>query len=288
MHTLETMMQLATNYADCVYCDRNVDESRASLSTALQEVLAERDQLQAELGQYPEIQADVMSENKQLRAQLERLKSLVMDTATQYDKALQATQLDLENERRKVTELVAGYEKDTAMIKELRAEVERLTHELDLAVRLGKAMEEQRNELNAQLITTLGQEFDREHYALQCTCGAMWEVHGKEVKLMYTKEPSEDIVGYISGEILSDGTRKPIATLKESVDLPSGTALFIRPWPHPAADLVVALTKIASLDPAKDSDEGYNEWGEADCFRKAQEIAKNALASGAAPKGEQA
>lgn len=34
-----------------------------------------------------------------------------------------------------------------------------------------------------------------------------------------------------------------------------------------------ALHKIAALDPAVDSDEGYNEWGEADCFRKAQAIA---------------
>jgi hypothetical protein len=41
--------------------------------------------------------------------------------------------------------------------------------------------------------------------------------------------------------------------------------------------LKVALEKIAALDAAKDSDEGWNEWGEADCFRKARRIAKKAL-----------
>jgi len=39
-----------------------------------------------------------------------------------------------------------------------------------------------------------------------------------------------------------------------------------------------ALLSIAALDPTKDSDEGYNEWGEADCFRKAQEIARAIVA----------
>jgi ribosomal protein L16 Arg81 hydroxylase len=34
-----------------------------------------------------------------------------------------------------------------------------------------------------------------------------------------------------------------------------------------------ALNKIANLDPKFDSDEGFNEWGEADCFIKAQKIA---------------
>ncbi len=40
-----------------------------------------------------------------------------------------------------------------------------------------------------------------------------------------------------------------------------------------------ALHLIAELDPLNDSDEGYNEWGEADCFRQAQIIARSALAS---------
>ncbi len=39
-----------------------------------------------------------------------------------------------------------------------------------------------------------------------------------------------------------------------------------------------ALVAIRALDPATDSPEGYNEWGEADCFRLAQAIAVNALA----------
>jgi hypothetical protein len=38
-----------------------------------------------------------------------------------------------------------------------------------------------------------------------------------------------------------------------------------------------ALDRIAALDPSVDSDQGWNEWGEADCFDKAQEIAKAAL-----------
>lgn len=41
--------------------------------------------------------------------------------------------------------------------------------------------------------------------------------------------------------------------------------------------LEAALQKIANLNPGEDSDEGYNEWGEADCFRQAQNIAEAAL-----------
>ena len=44
-------------------------------------------------------------------------------------------------------------------------------------------------------------------------------------------------------------------------------------------DLWEATEKIASLDPSTDSEEGYNEWGEADCFGQAQKIAKAALAA---------
>lgn len=38
-----------------------------------------------------------------------------------------------------------------------------------------------------------------------------------------------------------------------------------------------ALHRIAELDPRIDSEEGYNEWGEADCFRQAQKIAAAAM-----------
>ena len=38
-----------------------------------------------------------------------------------------------------------------------------------------------------------------------------------------------------------------------------------------------ALKEIAALHPAEDSEEGYNEWGEADCFRQAQALADKAL-----------
>ena len=40
-----------------------------------------------------------------------------------------------------------------------------------------------------------------------------------------------------------------------------------------------ALLAIAALDPEKDSDEGFNEWGQAHCFNMAQDIAKAALAA---------
>jgi hypothetical protein len=38
-----------------------------------------------------------------------------------------------------------------------------------------------------------------------------------------------------------------------------------------------ALQAIVDLDPSKDSEEGFNEWGEAECFRLAQDIAGAAL-----------
>ena len=41
--------------------------------------------------------------------------------------------------------------------------------------------------------------------------------------------------------------------------------------------LRAVLKEIVSLDPGLHSAEGYNEWGEADCFAKAQGIAKEAL-----------
>lgn len=40
-----------------------------------------------------------------------------------------------------------------------------------------------------------------------------------------------------------------------------------------------ALKKIRLLNPA-DTEEGYNEWGEALCFNRAQEIANEALETG--------
>ena len=42
-------------------------------------------------------------------------------------------------------------------------------------------------------------------------------------------------------------------------------------------NLYAALKYIAALDPEKDSDEGFNEWGEADCFRLSQQRAKAAI-----------
>ena len=42
-------------------------------------------------------------------------------------------------------------------------------------------------------------------------------------------------------------------------------------------DLRAALTRIAALDPATDSKEGHNEWGEAACFAQAQMISHVAV-----------
>jgi len=40
-----------------------------------------------------------------------------------------------------------------------------------------------------------------------------------------------------------------------------------------------ALKKIAAIDAEKDSEHGWNEWGEADCFQQAKIIARDALAA---------
>ena len=42
---------------------------------------------------------------------------------------------------------------------------------------------------------------------------------------------------------------------------------------------VEALILVSKLDPSINSDEGYNEWGEADCFNQSQTIANVALAT---------
>ena len=39
-----------------------------------------------------------------------------------------------------------------------------------------------------------------------------------------------------------------------------------------------ALRRISELDAEQDSEHGWNEWGEADCFNQAKEIANTALA----------
>jgi hypothetical protein len=43
--------------------------------------------------------------------------------------------------------------------------------------------------------------------------------------------------------------------------------------------LRAALDRISALHPTVDSDEGYNEWGEAHCFNLAQEVARAARAT---------
>ena len=42
-------------------------------------------------------------------------------------------------------------------------------------------------------------------------------------------------------------------------------------------ELRKAVAYIAALDPEKDSEEGFNEWGETDCFRMSQSVAKAVL-----------
>lgn len=42
---------------------------------------------------------------------------------------------------------------------------------------------------------------------------------------------------------------------------------------------IAALQRIKDLDPEEDSKQGFNEWGEADCFNQAQTIAEEALAA---------
>ena len=37
------------------------------------------------------------------------------------------------------------------------------------------------------------------------------------------------------------------------------------------------LKTISEIHPDKDSDEGFNEWGEAECYRKAVDVAQAAL-----------
>ena len=48
---------------------------------------------------------------------------------------------------------------------------------------------------------------------------------------------------------------------------------------HEIERLRAALKQIVDLDAAKDSGQGFNEWGEADCFMQAQQLARDALRS---------
>jgi hypothetical protein len=41
--------------------------------------------------------------------------------------------------------------------------------------------------------------------------------------------------------------------------------------------LRAALQRVADLDPEVDTDEGFNEWGEACCFRQAKKLARAAI-----------
>lgn len=43
------------------------------------------------------------------------------------------------------------------------------------------------------------------------------------------------------------------------------------------AEAEEALQRIVALDPEHDSDDGFNEWGEAHCFKLAQDIARAAV-----------
>lgn len=96
---------------------------------------------------------------------------------------------DLETERRKVTELVNGYEKDQAELKRLRAEVERLqdqTNErgrlaIDNGIRMERAEAEverlkAREPLTDEQIKAIA--FNTRYHGIIDTCRAIEAAHG--------------------------------------------------------------------------------------------------------------
>ena len=100
---------------------------------------------------------------------------------------------------------------------------------------------------------------------------------------------SEFEQGYLAGrveqQVIIDDQAKSIESLRRQLvdanqdldDMKEAALIFAHYYKSKLAEqfetLRKALNKIAKLDPKFDSDEGFNEWGEADCFRKAQKIA---------------
>lgn len=77
----------------------------------------------------------------------------------------------------------------------------------------------------------------------------------------------------LAQEMDRNGEKNLAAMIRSGTDNSSGgtaalAAMTRIAWP---------LAQIAALDPEKDSKDGYNEWGEAECFGQAQEIARAAL-----------
>lgn len=90
---------------------------------------------------------------------------------------------------------------------------------------------------------------------------------------MNANEPKVDVLGVLRElpELLV------IASTEATSNRLAGVALRIRETEAAVAKLIEVLRDIAALDPATDSNAGFNEWGEAECFNKAQEISRAAL-----------
>lgn len=99
----------------------------------------------------------------------------------------------------------------------------------------------------------------------------------------HMREPDGHALAWIGNHWVDPVTKVKGNEYKEAAD----DAAFIASAPLLAAELrkhaemvdrlMEALRTITTLDPDKDSTEGFNEWGEADCFNKAQTIARAAL-----------
>ena len=57
----------------------------------------------------------------------------------------------------------------------------------------------------------------------------------------------------------------------------SNAEALIKALQQQVATLRAGLENIKDLDPSVDSEEGHNEWGEAECFTIAQKMARQAL-----------
>lgn len=64
------------------------------------------------------------------------------------------------------------------------------------------------------------------------------------------------------------------------VEIHSNDIEYVRSSQQPEDEVLEALRKISELDPTKDAPSNnfcYDEWGEAECFNKAKDIAKAIL-----------
>jgi hypothetical protein len=85
-----------------------------------------------------------------------------------------------------------------------------------------------------------------------------------------SKELLQKVVDWYDKDSSVGGLSNLIDEIKEELAKPTTPTELVE-------KLKTALEKIATLNPSNDSTEGYNEWGEADCFNQAQAIAWDAL-----------